>query len=281
MAIIEAKDIVYKYPDGTLALDRANLSVEKGEMVALLGPNGAGKSTLFLHFNGILKPKSGKILLKGAPIKYDAKSLMEVRKTVGIVFQNSDDQLFAPTVKQDVAFGPLNLGLKDEEVEKRVKEALKEVGMEGFENKPPHHLSGGQKKRVAIAGILAMHPEIMVLDEPTAGLDPMGASKIMKLLYKLNKEGITIIISTHDVDLVPIYANKIFIMGKTKIVKSGTVEEVFSDVKTIRSANLRLPRVAHLIEVLNKKEGANLKMGYTIGEVKHNFANLFKERCDL
>ena len=281
MAIIEAKDIVYKYPDGTLALDRANLSVEKGEMVALLGPNGAGKSTLFLHFNGILKPKSGKILLKGAPIKYDAKSLMEVRKTVGIVFQNSDDQLFAPTVKQDVAFGPLNLGLKDEEVEKRVKEALKEVGMEGFENKPPHHLSGGQKKRVAIAGILAMHPEIMVLDEPTAGLDPMGASKIMKLLYKLNKEGITIIISTHDVDLVPIYANKIFVMGKTKIVKSGTVEEVFSDVKTIRSANLRLPRVAHLIEVLNKKEGANLKMGYTIGEVKHNFANLFKERCDL
>ena len=281
MAIIEAKDIVYKYPDGTLALDRANLSVEKGEMVALLGPNGAGKSTLFLHFNGILKPKSGKMLLKGAPIKYDAKSLMEVRKTVGIVFQNSDDQLFAPTVKQDVAFGPLNLGLKDEEVEKRVKEALKEVGMEGFENKPPHHLSGGQKKRVAIAGILAMHPEIMVLDEPTAGLDPMGASKIMKLLYKLNKEGITIIISTHDVDLVPIYANKIFIMGKTKIVKSGTVEEVFSDVKTIRSANLRLPRVAHLIEVLNKKEGANLKMGYTIGEVKHNFANLFKERCDL
>ena len=281
MAIIEAKDIVYKYPDGTLALDRANLSVEKGEMVALLGPNGAGKSTLFLHFNGILKPKSGKMLLKGAPIKYDAKSLMEVRKTVGIVFQNSDDQLFAPTVKQDVAFGPLNLGLKDEEVEKRVKEALKEVGMEGFENKPPHHLSGGQKKRVAIAGILAMHPEIMVLDEPTAGLDPMGASKIMKLLYKLNKEGITIIISTHDVDLVPIYANKIFIMGKTKIVKSGTVEEVFSDVKTIRSANLRLPRVAHLIEVLNKKEGANLKMGYTIGEVKHNFANLFKERCDF
>jgi len=281
MAIIEAKDIVYKYPDGTLALDRANLSVEKGEMVALLGPNGAGKSTLFLHFNGILKPKSGKMLLKGAPIKYDAKSLMEVRKTVGIVFQNSDDQLFAPTVKQDVAFGPLNLGLKDEEVEKRVKEALKEVGMEGFENKPPHHLSGGQKKRVAIAGILAMHPEIMVLDEPTAGLDPMGASKIMKLLYKLNKEGITIIISTHDVDLVPIYANKIFVMGKTKIVKSGTVEEVFSDVKTIRSANLRLPRVAHLIEVLNKKEGANLKMGYTIGEVKHNFANLFKERCDL
>ncbi|UXM85236.1 ATP-binding cassette domain-containing protein [Methanococcus aeolicus] len=281
MAIIEAKDIVYKYPDGTLALDRANISVEKGDMVALLGPNGAGKSTLFLHFNGILKPKRGKILLKGAPIKYDAKSLMEVRKTVGIVFQNSDDQLFAPTVKQDVAFGPLNLGLKEEEVEKRVKEALKEVGMEGFENKPPHHLSGGQKKRVAIAGILAMHPEIMVLDEPTAGLDPMGASKIMKLLYKLNKEGITIIISTHDVDLVPIYANKIFIMGKTKIVKSGTVEEVFSDIETIRSANLRLPRVAHLIEVLNRKEGIDLKMGYTIGEVRHNFEDLFKEHCDF
>ena len=150
MGILEAKEIVYRYPDGTKALNGVNFKVEKGEMVALLGPNGAGKSTLFLHFNGILKPSAGQVLVKGVPIKYNSKGLLEVRKTVGIVFQNSDDQLFAPTVKQDVAFGPLNLGLSEKEVEKRVKESLKAVGMEGFENKPPHHLSGGQKKRVAI-----------------------------------------------------------------------------------------------------------------------------------
>ena len=282
MPILEAKDIVYKYPDGTVALDGANLSVEKGEIIALLGPNGAGKSTLFLHFNGILKPNKGQILLKGEPIKYDSKNLLEVRKTVGIVFQNSDDQLFAPTVEQDVAFGPLNLGLDKEEVKKRVKESLEAVGMTGYEKKPPHYLSGGQKKKVAIAGILAMHPEIMVLDEPTAGLDPIGASKLMKLLYDLNKkEGMSIIISTHDVDLVPVYADKVFIMGKTKIVKSGTVSEVFSNIELIRKANLRLPRVAHLIEILNKKDHINLKMGYTLGEVRHNLKEMFNEKCNL
>lgn len=253
MYIVETKDLYFRYPDGTAVLKGINFKVKKGEMVSLLGPNGAGKSTLFLHFNGILRPTKGEVLIKGKPIKYDKKSLVEVRKTVGLVFQNPDDQIFAPTVKEDVAFGPLNLGLPKEEVEKRVKEALKAVGMEGFENKPPHHLSGGQKKRVAIAGILAMQPEVIVLDEPTAGLDPVGASKIMKLLYDLNKKGMTIIISTHDVDLVPVYADKVYVMYDGKILKEGTPKEVFSDVETIRKANLRLPRVAHLIEILNKR----------------------------
>ena len=280
MSILEAKEIVYRYPDGTKALNGVNFKVEKGEMVALLGPNGAGKSTLFLHFNGILKPSAGQVLVKGVPIKYNSKGLLEVRKTVGIVFQNSDDQLFAPTVKQDVAFGPLNLGLSEKEVEKRVKESLKAVGMEGFENKPPHHLSGGQKKRVAIAGILAMEPEVIVLDEPTAGLDPMGASQIMKLLYDLNKKGITIIISTHDVDLVPIYANRVYIMSKGQIIKEGAPKEVFSNSEIIRKANLRLPRVAHLIEILNDRDRIPIKMGFTIGEVRHNLKRYFKGHCD-
>ncbi|MBA2857545.1 cobalt/nickel transport system ATP-binding protein [Methanococcus maripaludis] len=270
MAILETRDLKYSYPDGTVALNGINFKAEKGEMIAILGPNGAGKSTTFLHFNGILKPSNGSVILKGEAIKYDNKSLLNVRKTVGIVFQNPDDQLFAPTVEQDVAFGPMNLGLSKEEIEKRVKDSLKAVSMEGFERKPPHHLSGGQKKRIAIAGILAMNPEIIVLDEPTSGLDPMGASQIMKLLYELNKQGITIIISTHDVDLVPIYANKVYLLNDGKIIKGGTPREIFSDSETVRSANLRLPRVAHLIELLDKEDKLGIKMGYTIGEARNN-----------
>ena len=277
--ILEARNIYYKYPDGTLALKGVNFKVKRGEMVALLGPNGAGKSTLFLHFNGILKPHKGEILIKGKPIKYDSRSLLEVRKTVGIVFQNADDQLFAPTVMEDVAFGPLNLGYSEEEVKKIVKEVLKAVGMEGYENKPPHYLSGGEKKRVAIAGVLAMKPEIMVLDEPTAGLDPLGASKIMELLYKLNREGMTVIISTHDVDLVPVYADRVYVMNKGEIITEGTPREVFSKVDLIRKANLRLPRVAHLVEILNKEDNIPVEMGYTIGEVRANILEYLKRKC--
>ena len=169
MKVIETKDITYEYPDGTKALEDVNFNVEEGKIVALLGPNGAGKSTLFLHFNGILRPSFGDIIIDGEPVNYNKKDLMRIRQKVGIVFQNPDDQLFAPTVLEDVAFGPMNMGLSKEEVDNRVKEALIRVGMEGFEKKPPHHLSGGQKKRVAIAGILAMKPKIMVLDEPTSG----------------------------------------------------------------------------------------------------------------
>ncbi|WP_457612463.1 ATP-binding cassette domain-containing protein [Methanocaldococcus sp.] len=268
MYILETKDLYFSYPDGTEVLKGINFKAKKGEMIALLGPNGVGKTTLFLHFNGILRPTKGEVLLKGKPIRYDKKSLLEVRRTVGIVFQNPDDQIFAPTVKDDVAFGPLNLGLPKEEVERRVKEALKAVGLEGIEDKPPHHLSGGQKKRVAIAGILAMNPEVMILDEPTAGLDPLGASKIMKLLYNLNKKGITIIISTHDVDLVPVYADRVYIMYDGKILKEGKTKDVFKDVETLRKANLRLPRVSHLLEILNKKDNIPLDLGFTIGEAR-------------
>lgn len=174
MRIIEAVDITYTYPDGTEALRGINFHAEKGEMIALLGPNGAGKSTLFLHFNGILRPTSGKVVVDGEEIDYSKSGLSRVRQKVGIVFQNPDDQLFAPRVAEDVAFGPLNMGLPEDEVERRVRESLERVGMAGYEDRPPHHLSGGEKKRVAIACILAMEPEIMVLDEPTSGLDPGG-----------------------------------------------------------------------------------------------------------
>ena len=268
--MLKANNISYSYDDGTQALKNVNLEVKKGEIVALLGKNGAGKSTLFLHFNGIIKPEDGEIIIDGETLKYDKKSLVKFRQKVGIVFQNPDDQLFAPTVEEDVAFGPLNLGLSQEETEKRVTDALKKVGMEGFERKAPHHLSGGQKKRVAIAGILAMQPEVMVLDEPTSGLDPKGASDILKLLYELNEEGMTIIISTHDVDLVPIYSSKVYVISSGEIIKSGTPKEVFEDVELVRKANLRLPRVAHLFEILDKKDGFNLNGNYplTISEAR-------------
>ncbi|MBZ9571022.1 ATP-binding cassette domain-containing protein [Methanobrevibacter sp. TMH8] len=277
MNIIEAKNITYLYPDGTKALDNINFNVEKGQIVSLLGKNGAGKSTLFLHFNGIFEPESGQILVDGEELKYDKKSLLKVRQKVGIVFQNPDDQLFAPTVEEDVAFGPLNIGLSQEETKKRVTDALARVGMEGFEKKPPHHLSGGQKKRVAIAGILAMGPEIMVLDEPTSGLDPKGASKILKLLYELNNEGMTIIISTHDVDLVPLYSNKVNIIRDGKIIKVGSPHEVFDDVDLIREADLRLPRLAHLAEVLEKEDNIKIAESYplTIGEARKDLLDYF------
>ncbi len=279
MKVIETKDITYEYPDGTKALEDVNFNVEEGKIVALLGPNGAGKSTLFLHFNGILRPSFGDIIIDGEPVNYNKKDLMRIRQKVGIVFQNPDDQLFAPTVLEDVAFGPMNMGLSKEEVDNRVKEALVRVGMEGFEKKPPHHLSGGQKKRVAIAGILAMKPKIMVLDEPTSGLDPKGASQILRLLYKLNKEGITIVISTHDVDLVPLYASKVYIISEGKIIKEGTASEVFADVKTIRGANLRLPRIAHLMEILEKEDKLPFDKPYplTIGGARKRILKEFDD----
>lgn len=279
MKIIETKDVTYEYPDGTKALEGVNFHADEGKIVALLGPNGAGKSTLFLHFNGILRPSSGSIMIDGESVSYDKKDLMKVRQKVGIVFQNPDDQLFAPTVLEDVAFGPMNMGLSKEEVESRVTEALSRVGMEGYEKKPPHHLSGGQKKRVAIAGILAMKPKIMVLDEPTSGLDPKGASQILKLLYQLNKEGMTIVISTHDVDLVPLYASRVYIISHGQIIKEGTAPEVFGDVKTVRGANLRLPRIAHLMEILEKEDKLPFDKPYplTIGGARKRILKEFED----
>lgn len=250
--ILEVKDLHYNYPDGTQAIKGIDFKVEEGQMISILGPNGAGKSTFFLHFNGIIEPTSGEVIIEGETLKYDKKSLLKARAKVGIVFQNPDDQLFAPTVFEDVAFGPMNMGLSEDEVKRRVEESLEVVGMSEYTQKAPHHLSGGQKKRVAIAGILAMRPKVMVLDEPTSGLDPNGASAIMQLLYDLNAEGMTIIVSTHDVDLVPMYSDNINVLRKGKILKQGNCREVFSDKEVIEQADLRLPWVGQIFELLEK-----------------------------
>ena len=277
--MIEVKNLKYSYNSQYQALKGVSLKVNKGEMVSLLGKNGAGKSTLFLHLNGIYEPDEGQVFIDGEELKYDKKSLLKFRQKVGIVFQNPDDQIFAPTVEEDVAFGPLNLGLPMEEVQDRVEEALARVGMSGFEKAAPHHLSGGQKKRVAIAGILAMKPEIMVLDEPTAGLDPQGVTNLSKLLRQLNDEGITIIISTHEVDLVPDYADKIFVLVDGLLIGEGTPKEIFSQPEILEKANLKVPIVTDLFQQL-EAEGFDMNGDYplTISEAKEKFIDLFNNR---
>ncbi len=279
MKAIEAISLSYLYPDGTKALENINFSVEKGENIAILGPNGAGKSTLLHHFNGLLTPTSGKIFVLGKEVS--KQNLTEIRQNVGLVFQDPDDQLFARTLSQDIAFGPTNLNLSKNEIEERVKWAVDVTELKGLETKAPQNLSTGQKKRAAIAGVLAMKPKIMVLDEPMANLDPRTATKILRLLLQLNKElGITLIIATHDVDLVPLFATRICILNKGKIILEDTPEMVFSQAEMIRSLDLRLPRIAHLFEILRKKNQINTSehIPLTIGEARREIMELLESK---
>jgi cobalt/nickel transport system ATP-binding protein len=267
--IIQTENMSFTYPDGTSALNNINLEILEGEKAAIIGSNGAGKSTLFSHFNGILRPTSGIIKIDGKTASYKKDDLMEIRQKVGMVFQNPDDQLFSPTVEEDVAFGPINLGLPDEEVEKRVEESLSAVGMLEERRKPPHHLSGGQKKRVAIAGILAMRPEIMVLDEPTTGLDPQGVEQVMGILNELNqKYNMSIIISSHDVEMVTEFAKKIFVLHQGEIILQGPPANIFNDPETIKKAHLKQPKAAELLYRL-KNNGMNVGVKLTVEEAYH------------
>lgn len=271
--IIQTENMSFTYPDGTSALRDINIEIKEGERVAVVGSNGAGKSTLFSHFNGISKPSSGLIKINGKEMSYKKDELMEIRQKVGLVFQNPDDQLFAPTVIEDVAFGPMNLGLSDNEVDERVEEALKLVGMTGLEKKAPHHLSGGQKKRVAIAGILAMRPELMVLDEPTTGLDPKGVEQVMEILYMLNQEDMSIIIASHDVEMVTQFADKIFVLHEGEIIGQGTPEEIFIDYETLKKAHLRPPKSAELLNLL-KDNGISCNVKLTVEEAYHELLHV-------
>lgn len=256
--ILETQDLTFTYPDGTRALKNINMSINKGEKVAVMGANGAGKSTLFSHFNGLSQPTSGIVKINGEEMKYDKKSLLKIRQKVGVVFQNPNDQLFAPTVQEDVAFGPMNLGLDLNEVDKRVEKSLKMVGMEGFEEKPPHHLSGGQQKRVSIAGIIAMNPELMIIDEPTAGLDPQGVDQVLTILNHLNENGMTLLVSSHNVELITEFANKIFIVHDGEIINEGSTNDVFSNHEILKKAHLRPPKASEILHKL-QKEGLNVQ----------------------
>ncbi|MCW3983927.1 MAG: ATP-binding cassette domain-containing protein [Candidatus Bathyarchaeota archaeon] len=275
--LFRLENLVHQYSDGTIALDNVSLSFETGDRIALLGTNGSGKTTLLNHLNGILKPTSGQIYYQDQPLKYDSKSLLQLRRRVGFVFQDPNDQLFAPTVKQDVAFGPLNLGQPPEQVKKVVDDALETVGMLEFKEKPPHFLSLGQKKRVALAGVLAMEPEVIIMDEPTSNLDPRATSDILHLLLRLNKEKrITLLLATHDVDMVPLFANKLYILSKGKLVSEGAPKDLFSDAELIRKVNLRAPRLTHLFEVLKKEDNLPIdeKLPLTIGEARKEILQL-------
>lgn len=277
--IFRLENLTHCYSDGTLAIDDISLNITQGDRIALLGTNGSGKTTLLNHFNGILKPTSGKIYFADKPLEYNGKALLELRRRVGFVFQDPNDQLFASTVKQDVAFGPLNLGQPPEQVKKVVDEALETVGMLEFKEKPPHFLSLGQKKRVALAGVLAMEPEVIIMDEPTSNLDPRATSDILHLLLRLNKEKqITLLLATHDVDMVPLFANKLYILSKGKLVSEGAPKDLFSDAELIRRVNLRAPRLTHLFEVLKKEDNLPIdeKLPLTIGEARKEILQLLR-----
>ena len=220
---VEVIDLRFAYPDGVQALRGVNLAVRRGEKVALLGPNGAGKSTLLLHLNGILRGK-GQVRIAGVPLRTD--NLPQVRARVGLVFENPDDQLFSPTVLEDVAYGPLYMGLPREEVSERARRALAQVGMTGFEERSPHRLSLGQKKRIAIATVLSMEPAILALDEPTASLDPRARRELIHLLRDLPQ---TMIVSTHDIPLVRDLLPRTVVMDGGVIVADGETQIILSD----------------------------------------------------
>lgn len=244
--IISAENIDFKYDeDGAQILSNVSIDIKKGEFVALLGHNGSGKSTFAKHLNAILLPSGGRVLVKDMDTS-DEALLLQLRSTVGMVFQNPDNQMVASIVEEDVAFGPENLGIPNPELRQRVDNALKAVGMYDYRRHAPHKLSGGQKQRVAIAGILAMQPDCLVLDEPTAMLDPAGRQEVMEALLKLRSEqGVTIILITHYMDEAAL-ADRVIVMDDGEVLTEGTPREVFSQVELLRAHRLDVPQPVEL-----------------------------------
>jgi cobalt/nickel transport system ATP-binding protein len=278
--ILEARDIRYRYPRGLEAISGISFHIRRKEKIALVGPNGAGKSTLLMMFNGMIRPDSGLMLFDNKPIGYDSVSLRTLRKRVGFVLQNPDRQIIAPTVYQDVAFGPTNLGYSEKDAKTAVTTALSHVGLEGFERRPPHHLSGGEKKRVAIAGVLAMDPDVLILDEPTSGLDPSGSEDIMELLDELNHEGKTIIISTHDVELAYPWADRAILILGGKILQEDIPEVAFGNPDYVRRAHLSLPTLLELhMELKNRGFLLQGKKPRTVLDMMQCFETVLKKTC--
>lgn len=249
--ILQIKDLCYSYDSEKIALNNINLDIYKGEKIAVMGSNGAGKSTFFLNMNGVLKPSYGDIIYKGK--KITKKDLNELRKNVGIVFQDADNQIIASTVLAEVSFGPMNLKLPKDEVEKRVYEALQYMNITEFKDRPPHYLSGGEKKRVSIADIIAMKSEIIIFDEPTAALDPLNAEMLEDVLEKLSDENKTLLISTHDVDFAYRWAERIVVFTDGEVIADSTPLEVFKNNDILKRANLKRPTMLDIYEILVEK----------------------------
>jgi cobalt/nickel transport system ATP-binding protein len=241
VSLLEARALVHVYPGNVRALDVLDLRIERGKRLVILGPNGAGKSTMLLHLNGTLRPQSGEVLLDSKVVAYDSASLTTWRRRVGLVLQNADDQLFAPSVAEDVSFGPLNLGLSETETRQRVSTALAAMHISHLADRATHMLSGGQKRRVAIAGLVAMQPEILLLDEPTAGLDHEGTEDLLGVLEGLERNGTTLVFSTHDVELAYRFADEVAVFEGGRILAQGPITTTLADADLVKRAKLDTP----------------------------------------
>ncbi len=264
--VLEADDVWFTYPDGTQALRGVSFKVFEGETAVLLGPSGAGKSTVLLHFAGVLFPSSGSVYVCGE--KVSRRNVKEVRRHVGFVFQNPESQLFCPTVWDDVAFGPISMGLPMDKVEKRVKEALEAVGLLEYAGKHPHHLSFGEKRRAALATVLSMNPEVYLFDEPTANLDPKNASFITEIIAQLSNEGKAVLVATHDVDVLPQVASRVIVMSRGRVVSEGEPEKVLSNFKLMAETGLRPPVITSLLHSLHEEGILNIDEPYPISQQK-------------
>lgn len=270
-------------PFETMALNKVDLKIEKGDFVGLIGHTGSGKSTLIQHLNGLLKPSSGSIDINGFSITEKGVKLNEIRKKVGLVFQYPEYQLFEETIAKDIAYGPTNLGLDEEEIELRVKSSMQLVGLDYdlLKDKSPFELSGGQKRRVAIAGVLAMKPEVLILDEPTAGLDPKGRDEILAQIKKLHEQDkLTVILVSHSMEDVAKLVSKIYVMDKGKLALSGAPSEVFENADYLESIGLDIPQVTKLINRLNV---AGFKLDpniYTVDMAKKELLDLLRSKKD-
>ncbi|NLK22731.1 MAG: energy-coupling factor transporter ATPase [Clostridiales bacterium] len=279
---IKIENLTHIYMPGTpfekVALNNINLTIDKGDFVAVIGHTGSGKSTLIQHINGLMTPTSGSVMVDDIDINKDKANLIEIRKKVGIVFQYPEYQLFEETIEKDISFGPKNLHLSEEEIHERVKSSMEmvELDYKKFKDKSPFDLSGGQKRRVAIAGVIAMKPNVLILDEPTAGLDPKGRDEILDQIKKLHDEyNMTIIIVSHSMEDVAKIANTVVVMNNGEIVLKGTPKEVFKQSDLLESIGLGVPQVTYLMKAL-KKKGFNVSEdAYTIEQAKEELLKLF------
>ena len=248
--ILQLSHISYAYPDGPLAVEDLSVSIGKGERVAVLGRNGAGKSTFFLLCNGILEPSDGSIRCGGKQMTRKKKDLLELHRRVGIVFQEAENQILAVTVEGEVSFGPINLGLPRDEVEARTADALDRMGLQEYRDRSPQYLSGGEKKRVTIADILAMEPDMILLDEPTASLDPDNVTRLEQTLDQLTQAGLALMVSTHDVDFAARFARRGLVFVQGKLEADGPLEEIFARRELLEQAGLRKPWIWQTAEAL-------------------------------
>lgn len=281
---IKVKNLTHIYmpktPFEKKALNDVSVEIEQGEFVALIGHTGSGKSTLIQHLNGLLEASSGEIIVDGTNITAKGAKLSEIRKKVGLVFQYPEYQLFEETIEKDIAFGPRNLALGEEEIHKRVIKAMNMVGLdyEIYKDKSPFELSGGQKRRVAIAGVVAMEPKVLILDEPTAGLDPKGRDEILVQIQKLHKEyGMTIVLVSHSMEDVAKVANRVIVMNSGEIILDGEPKEVFKESEVLESVGLAVPQVTYLIKALIEKGFKVDKDIFTIDQAKEDLIKILRK----